>query len=120
MRDILQNEAPTKDTATNLKLAALISFILVLPLAILESLNNTITRQNAPGLIVLFGLLWLLPMAFIFTLVPIVRAVRAGNSVLTNPINLMFRIAFMALTAMMWGGILIDQLPCFMGVGNCD
>ena len=117
MPNILQNEDPAKTIATNFKSAMLISFILVLPFAILESLNNTITRQNAPGLLVLFGLLWLLPMAFIVVLVPIVRA---GKSGVANPINLLFRIAFLALIAMMWGGIIIDQLPCFMGAPNCD
>jgi hypothetical protein len=119
MRTVLQNEGPPT-IATNLKLASLVSFILVLPLAILESLNNTITRQKAPGLVVLFGLLWLLPMIFIVTLLPIVRAVREGNSRMANPVNLMLRIAFLALIAMLWGGIVIDQLPCFMGVPNCD
>ena len=109
-----------KSIITTLGSAALISFILVLPFAILEFMFNTINKQNAPGLIVLFGLLWLLPMAFITILVPIVRTVRAGNSILASPISLLFRVAFLALIAMMWGGIIIDQLPCFIGVPNCD
>jgi hypothetical protein len=120
MRSVLQNEDSTKYIATNLKSAALISFILVVPFAILESLNNTISRQNAPSLFVLFGLLWLLPMAFIAILVPLVRTVRAGKSVMANPFNLLFRVAFLALIAMTWGSLLIDQIPCFMGVPNCD
>jgi hypothetical protein len=120
MRSAVQNEDPPKNIAINPKAAALISFILMLPFALLESLNSTITKQNAPGLIVLFGLLWLLPVAFIVILVPIVRSVRAGNSLLAQPINLLFRVAFLALIAMMWGGLIIDQLPCFMGVPNCD
>lgn len=109
-----------KSIIATLGSAALISFILVLPFAILESLNHTITRQNAPGLILLFGLLWLLPVAFIVILAPIMRTARAGNSVLANPINLLFRVAFLVLIAMMWGGLLIDQLPCFLGVPNRD
>ncbi|HYP27797.1 MAG TPA: hypothetical protein VE262_13855 [Blastocatellia bacterium] len=120
MRDALQNEGPTKNIATDLKSAALISFTLVLPLAALECVNNTITRQNAPGLIVLFGLLWLLPVAFIVTLLAIVRAARAGNSALANPRGVLFRVALLALVAMIWGLIINDQLPCFMGVANCD
>jgi len=120
MRSVLQNEAPTKNITTNLKAAALVSFILVLPFAILESLNNTITRQNGPGLILLFGLLWLLPVAFILVIVPMVRSVRAGNSLMANPFELLFRVAFLALVAMTWGSLLIDQLPCFIGVPNCD
>ncbi|MGH9753713.1 MAG: hypothetical protein ACREA2_13110 [Blastocatellia bacterium] len=109
-----------KSIVTTLGSATLISFILVLPFAILESLNNTITRQNAPGLIALFGVMWLLPMAFIVILAPIVRTVRAGNGILANPITLLFRVAFLSVIAWMWGSLLIDQLPCFLGVPNCD
>jgi hypothetical protein len=46
-----------KNITTGLGSAALISLMLVLPFVILESLNNTINGQNAPGLIFLFGLL---------------------------------------------------------------
>ena len=92
----------------------------MLPFAILESLNQTVTRQNAPGLIVLFGLLWLLPMAFVVTLMPLVRNLRAGRSVVANPAGLLFRGTLLALIAMAWGGLLADQMPCFMGVPNCD
>ncbi|HEX7174926.1 MAG TPA: hypothetical protein VF240_06565 [Pyrinomonadaceae bacterium] len=120
MRSVAHNEEPTKSISINPKSAALISFVLVLPFAILESLNNTINRQNVPALIVLFGLLWLLPMAFILILAPIVRSARAGNGVMANPFNLLFRVAMLALVAMMWGVLLIDQLPCFMGAPNCD
>ena len=120
MRALPQTQDPTNNAGTNLTSAALISFVLVLPLALLESLNNTITRQSAPGLIVLFGLLWLLPTAFIVILMPIVRAVRAGDGVATNPFNLLFRVTMLALTATTWGGLLIDQFPCFMGAPNCD
>jgi hypothetical protein len=117
MRNVPQIEGPTKDLDTDLKWAALISSILVLPFAILEVLNHTITRQNAPGLILLFGLLWLLPMAFIVILAPMVRA---GNSVTAKPVNFLSRVALLALIAMMWGGLMIDQIPCFLGVPNCD
>ena len=100
--------------------AALISFLLVLPFALLESLNHPITKQNAPGLIVLCGLLWLLPMTFILIPMPLVRTARAGQSLMVNPLTLLSRVALLALTAMMWGGILIDQMPCFVGLPNCD
>ena len=120
MRNILRNEGPAKSIAIDLTSAALISLTLVLSLALLESLNNTITKQNAPGLIVLFGLLWLLPTACILIIVPVVRTMRAGQSVIANPINLLLSVVLLGLIAMIWGGILIDQVPCFMGVPNCD
>jgi hypothetical protein len=120
MRDVLQNEGPVRNMAADLGAAALISLLLVLPFAILESLNQTINRQNAPGLILLFGVLWLLPVAFIVVLVPLVRAVRAGNSLLAHPITFLFKVAILVFIAWFWGSLFIDQLPCFMGVPNCD
>ncbi len=101
----------------DLRSAALISFILVLPFLILESINTTLTRQNAPGLIFLFGLLWLLPTAFLVMLFPMVRKLRAGSA---NPMTVVPVVAFMVVLALAWGGLLVDQLPCFLGVPNCD
>jgi hypothetical protein len=109
-----------KSIIKHLGLAVLISFVLVLPFAILEFLNQTITRQNAPGLILLFGLLWLLPTVFIVILLPIVQSVRAGNSIITRPINLLLRVASLAFVTVIWTAMIIDQLPCFLGVPNCD
>lgn len=120
MRSVMQNLNPTKSPAINLKWATLVSLLPVLPFAILEALNNTITGQNAPGLIVLFGLLWLLPTAFILILVPLVRAVRDGGRVKAHPVSLLLRVALLVSIAMMWGAILSDQMPCLMGVPNCD
>jgi len=107
-----------KNIFTNLRSPAIISFMLVLPFMILELVNRRNLPESFP--IQLFGILWLLPTVFIAILMPIVRNVRAGDGIMSNPINLLLRVAFMAFIAMMWGGILIDQLPCFLGVPNCD
>ena len=115
-----------KNITTNLRAPAIISLLLVLPFMILEFMFNVVHRihalslKNALDFTVLFGLLWLLPTAFLVILMPIVRNVRAGNNLMAHPIDLLLRVAFLALTVMMWGGILIDQLPCFLGVPNCD
>ena len=111
---------------THLRAPAIISFLLVLPFMILEFMFNVVHRihalslKNALDFTVLFGLLWLLPTAFFVILMPIVRNVRAGNSLMAHPINLLLRVACLALIAMLWGDLLIDQLPCFLGVPNCD
>jgi ABC-type amino acid transport system permease subunit len=85
---------------------------------ILELINRRSFHEGFP--IVLFGLLWLLPVAFILILMPIVRNVRAGNRIMVNPISLLLRVAFLILIAWLWGGIILDQMPCFLGVPNCD
>lgn len=90
-------------------------------LGLLKSLLTVDGSQpNALGHTVLIGGMLLLPVAFIANLVPIVRNVRAGNSIIANPINLLLAVAILVFIAMTWGGALIDQIPCFMGVPNCD
>jgi hypothetical protein len=103
---------------TKLKPPALISLILVLPFMLLELVNRRTYHEGFP--VVVFGLLWLLPIAFIVMLMPIVQTVRAGSSILAKPLTLVLRVALLVLVAWLWGGILIDQLPCFLGVPNCD
>jgi hypothetical protein len=117
---LITGENAMKNVFTSLRAPAFISFILVLPFALLEFSFNTVNKQNAPGLTVLFGLLWLLPTVFIVVLAPLVRNTRAGNRIMANPMTLLLRVAFLTLIAMMWGGIIVDQLPCFLGVPNCD
>jgi len=120
MGAVLQNEDQMKSIIPNLKTAAIISFIIVLPFALLEFTFNTVTKQNVPDLTLLYGSLWLLSMAFIVIIMPMAQNIRAGNSVIAKPINLLLRVAFSAFILMMWVGIIIDQLPCFLGVPNCD
>ena len=116
----IDQENKMKTISKDLAWAAMISFLMVLPLAILEALNNSVTKENASGLVLLFGVLWLLPTAFIVILRPLMRSVRAGNTLLAKPIILLFRVASLVLIATVWGWGLIDQLPCFLGVPNCD
>ena len=99
--------------------AALISVLIVLPFIVLEFLNNALTRQNAPGLAVLFTLLWLLSTGFFSAAFPVVRDVRAGT-VMAHPAMFYGRVAFALIVAAFWGVIVADQMPCFLGVPNCD
>ena len=102
----------------NILLAALISSALVTPLVFLELHYASQDYSEFPYL--LFAVLWLLPAAFVLTITPLVRAVRAGKRLLAHPATLVVRIAFLALVAMLWMGGIHDQLPCFLGVPNCD
>lgn len=106
----------TNGIAINLKMAAVVSLILVLPFAILELLYNTLTRQNLPGLIVLFLILWLLPTTAIVILTSFARSVRAGHSV----ISLLLKVVLSVCIAVIWVSIVVDQIPCFIGIPNCD
>jgi len=107
-----------KNILTNLISPAVISFLIVLPFMILEwATRSNLPRTNASG--ILFVIMWLLPMLSIFTMMPIVRNVRVGNSIVANPINLVLRVVFSAWLVWMWVALVMDQMPCFLGGSGC-
>ena len=126
-----------KNILTNPRSAAIISFLLALPLAVLfpiavfkiEPFNGLFETlfteadgysQNTLGRIVTVGAMVCLVAACIVSLMPIVRNVRAGKSIMVNPINLLLAVAILLYTTFLLGSAIIDQIPCFMGVPNCD
>ena len=115
-----------KTFRSRLRLAALLSFLLVLPFMVLELTFNSAGRQAIPvakyglDMAVLFGVLWMLPLLFILGLMPIVQGVRSGASLTASSVRLAIRVACLALIAAAWAAILGDQLPRFLGVPNSD
>jgi hypothetical protein len=103
----------------DLGLAALVSFLVVLPFAILDLRANGLHGENGRGFIFLFGFMWLLPTIFIAVLLPTARTIRTGK-IKAHALSLFFRMACLGVIAFIWGSLLIDQLPCFLGVPNCD
>lgn len=111
----------TRRLITTCGTAAIIGLILIAPLALLEIRNNladTGALWNFP--IPLFVVLWLAPTAFIITALPIARRLRAGENILTRPAALLLRLTFLALVSVSWVYLVYDQMPCFLGVPNCD
>lgn len=100
-----------------LGIPALVSSTLVLPFAILEVMNRRGFQEGFP--VALFGLLWLLPFSFVLILTPIVRDLTARRSDLA-PRLLLPRAALLIFIAWFWVSVTADQLPCFLGVPNCD
>lgn len=102
----------------NLRSPALISLILVVPFMIMEVVNRRNFNEGFP--IPLFVIMWLLPILFIIIFMPIVRNARSGNSIIASPARLLIRVIILVFIAWMWTGLLIDQMPCFLGIPNCD
>jgi hypothetical protein len=112
---------PAVDAGLNrFRWPAIITTFLVLPFMILEFVNTrpfSEFPQSFP--IPLFALMWLLAFSFVFILTRImwdqsarvrrVPALAAGLGVVV-----------LALIAYAWVGIVVDQMPCFLGVPNCD
>lgn len=105
-------------SAKNLKTAAIISAVLVLPFMILELVNRRDFHNGFP--IPLFGFMWLLAFSFIVSLMPILRTVASGNRNMPSLLSFLPRVVLSILIAWLWVGLILDQMPCFLGVPNCD
>jgi len=133
----IKSGATMENTISNYKSAAIVGFLLAMPLAILllilvydiEPLSGffkTLTteadghRISTLGRILEAGALLLLPLGFVISLVPVVRNVRAGDGLTANPVNLLIAVALFIFIATLVISFIIDQYPCWIGVPNCD
>jgi hypothetical protein len=108
------------NTTMTLSPGAFAGLLLTLPFALLELWH----RGSGPGSLgnfpfPLFVLMWVLPMFAVNAVAPIVRGA-TRSSVLARPAGLVLRLAGAAVSATLWALVVQDQLPCFMGVPNCD
>jgi hypothetical protein len=115
---LLMEMSPMKHFLTSVSAAAIISLLFTLPFTILE----LTTMSDAPRSrlsIAGYIFMWLLPMIFVLILMPLIRRLRAGNSITAHPVALVLRGAFLAMLAWSWVGFIIDQWPCFLGATGC-
>ncbi len=107
---------------TTLAAAVLFGLLLIAPFAFMEYWNNPVIQSGeVPFPFMLFFGLWLTPVMLYLVATPIVRSIRAGESVLARPISLTVRVILLALVAILWLNLIRDQMPCFLGgVPGCD
>ena len=96
-----------------LRNAAIVSTLLMAPFIILESATTGGFPRGFPA--ALFGFMWVLGLSF----VGILRSVAAGRRADPN-FMLVLKIGALVLIAWIWVTLVIDQMPCFLGVPNCD
>lgn len=103
---------------SDIGLSVLVGVLMAAPFA---ALQTTLGRASYSGFPVpVFAILWLLPALFAMVAAPAVRSVRGGEGLLSNPGILVTRLLFLILIGVFWAGIVSDQMPCFLGVPNCD
>ena len=107
-----------KNMFLTLRSPALISLLLIIPFMVMEVVNRWGFNEGFP--FPLFIIMWLLPVLFILTGMPILRNMRAGDNMLAKPGLLLIRVVLLIFIAWFGGTLLIDQMPCFLGVPNCD
>ena len=98
--------------------AALFGLLLTLPLVILEfTFNGT---GDIRGYFALFGFLWILASLLSLMCMSFVQTLRAETRVSAKSVQLGLTVVGLAVIVMIWGSLVVDQFPCFLGVPNCD
>ena len=101
--------------------SVIISSLLVLPFMILESVN----ARAFPGFpqsfpIPLFAMLWLLAFSFVHILTRMMRGESTRVRRVPPLAARLLGIVVLIFIAYAWVGIVVDQMPCFLGRPNCD
>lgn len=99
-----------------LRFSAIIGAAAVLPFVLLEVANRGLNGDFA---IPLFAVMWLLSTTVTVILTSLVRSVRTRHNAMVSPAVLL-RVACLVPFVWMFVSLVIDQMPCFLGVPNCD
>jgi hypothetical protein len=76
--------------------------------------------RNLPSTLVAFGVLAMAVAALVVGIAGTVGDMRAGRGLLGQPARLAAAVVALATIILSAAGFIIDQLPCWMGVPNCD
>lgn len=117
---LIMEGAAMKTMISNPRWAPVISFVLgVLPFMILE----WATRSDAPrsdASPMLWVVLWLFSTIFIAILMTIMPNLwQEEYRIMANPVSLLFRLVLVVSFAWLWGALIMDQMPCFLGGSGC-
>ena len=96
-------------------LPAAFSFLLVVPFALLEFSNRRGFNEGFP--FALFILLCVVP-ALIFGTRSTIEVYRSDRARASG--SLILRVVVLGVLTWFWIAFLTDQMPCFLGVPNCD
>lgn len=103
---------------TDVLKSVVFGLFLVAPLIVLEMTFGRANYSSFPT--ALFGILWVLPTLFAFVALPLYRAFRDTAENRPMIATIVIRVVFMGVIALFWFGLVNDQMPCFLGVPNCD
>ena len=106
-----------KSNPAVLMTSTVISLLLIIPFIILELINRP--YQNGFPF-PLFAFMWLLAGIVIFSVMPFVKFALGRKQITLSHTAIIIRVAVLILSAWMFFGIINDQMPCFLGVPNCD
>jgi hypothetical protein len=124
-----------KNILANPTSAAIISFILALPIGFLRlvlgsdieplvaPIESVLTidgsRPNVPGYAIICGGLLLLPVAFVLNLRPILKRESPEGTRRLYTLNLIVGLLLLLLIISTWGGLILEEIYCLRGI-SCD
>ncbi len=127
------NLEQTQTLFTNPKSSLTISLALILFIAILSVLSfiglipNEISAESifvfgiqVPSVFIAFGFYLLPIISGYIASMPIIRTLQSGGALFAHPIHLVIVVVISFLFTAGAISLIIDQLPCFMGVQFCD
>lgn len=96
----------------------LISSTLVVPFAILQLVNRKAFQEEFPFVFFAFMSLHSLFIALLLT--PALQRFRAERNLRALKLGHWAALVLSAILTFAYANVVIDQLPCFLGVPNCD
>ena len=103
----------------SLVVAGLIASAGVLPFVVLEAVSTRgFGTHGFPTM--LFAALWVLAFVAAHLAYTTLLRHRPGASTSSSSARLVVSTVFLLLVVVAFGSIVVDQMPCFMGVPNCD
>lgn len=108
-----------KSYGRGLVVSAAIGLLLVLPFIVLEMVNARGALRSQFSLSI-FVTMWLFHFSFLGLLFPTLQQAWSAGGILATPGRFVIRTLLMLAIALMWFGLVSDQMPCFVGAPTCD
>jgi hypothetical protein len=96
----------------------LISSSLVGPFVVLQLVNRRTFHEDFP--LVLFAFMFLHSLLIVLLLTPALRRLRAEGDLRALKLGHWTGLVLAAFLMFGYAELVVDQLPCFLGVPNCD
>lgn len=107
-----------KNKILSLLIPIFLGVLATLPFVALEWTNGGQFKDGIPYPV--FIPMWFFASAFFSLLIPFVQDIRARRDLLQDKLTLSLRLLALVFLIWLWIGFVSDQMPCFLGVPNCD
>ena len=115
---MLTQDQAAPGTLKSFVTSLLISASLVAPFIVLQLVNRIAFYEDFP--FVLFTFMSLHSLFIVLLATPALRRLRSEGNLRALKSGHWAGLALSAFLIFVYGGVVIDQLPCFLGVPNCD